>query len=160
MQTISINLSFVSLVIICSCELLALILNCNRCYIITILWYRHVVCIAHKHNISILLLTLYIHSGRFAFFVVFTICYSTLYLSPVVGVSYVIYGEIKRSGSNITICCINSWWMIIKVFTCTNKEQCDICFIVAISYWIPVKINTTVKWLAVVSSSIDCRVRI
>ena len=37
-----------------------------------------------------------------------TIRYSTLYCVPVVGVSDVVNGEIKRAGRSITVCCIKS----------------------------------------------------
>ena len=154
-----INLSFVSLVIICSCELLAQILNCKlRFNLVSTLWFRNMVCIAHTHTISIVLLTLYIYIARFGRCGFWTIHYYTLYCFPVVDVSYVVNVEIKRPGRIITICCITSCWMIYKVFTFTigSSEQCDIYRTVVISYWTPAWINTTIKWLVVVSGDIYC----
>ena len=128
-------------------------LNINVLY--TYEW--NVVCIVHIHSVNlycIYILTLYIYMYK-AFLGAgsCTIRYSTLYCVPVVGVSDVVNGEIKRAGRSITVCCIKSWWLIYKVFTFTilNKEQCDMFSTVEISYRTPVRINTTVKWLSVVS---------
>jgi hypothetical protein len=107
--------------------------------------------------ICIVLLTLYIYEALFLGVGFCSIRCSTLYCYPVVDVSYVVNGEIKRPCRIITICCIQSWWLNSKVFTFTilsNKEQCDICITVAISYWTPGWINTTVKWLPAVSGNI------
>ena len=106
--------------------------------------------------ICIVLLTLYIYKALVLGAGSCTMHYSTPYCSPVVDVSYIVNGEIKRPCRIITICCIKSWWMIYKVFTFTilNCKQCDISRTVVIGYCTPVWINTTVKCLAVVSGDI------
>ena len=58
--------------------------------------------------ICIVLLTLYIYKALFLGSVSCTMRYCTLYCSPVVDVSYVVNGEIKRPGRNTTSCCIKS----------------------------------------------------
>ena len=110
----------------------------------------------HISFISIILFTLYIDKALYLR-VVPCIEQFTFYCLPVVVVSYVVNGEIKRPGRIITICCIKSWWLIYKVFTFTNftdSKPCDICRIIVISYCTPASLNTTVKWLSVVSGNI------
>ena len=65
--------------------------------------------VIHISLISILLLTLYIYKALYFEAGSCTIRYFTLYYFPVVGVSDVVNGEIKRSCGIITICCIKSW---------------------------------------------------
>ena len=58
--------------------------------------------------ISIILLALYIYKALYSGVGSCTIRYSTLYFFPVVGVSDVVNGEIKRPCRIITVCCIKS----------------------------------------------------
>ena len=63
--------------------------------------------VMHITLICISLLTLHIYNALFL--VGYCIMHHlTFYCSPVVVVSYVVNGEIQRSGRIITICCIQS----------------------------------------------------
>ena len=64
--------------------------------------------VMHISLISNLLLTLYIYKALFLGVGSCTIRYCTLYYFPVVVVSDVFNGEIKRPCRIITICCIKS----------------------------------------------------
>ena len=64
--------------------------------------------VMHISLISILLLTLYIYKALLLGVASCTMRYSTLYYSPVVSVSDVVNGEIKRPCRIITVCCIKS----------------------------------------------------
>ena len=64
--------------------------------------------VMHISLISMLLLTLYMYNALLLGADSCTIRYFTLYYFPVVVVSYVFNGEIKRPGRIITVCCIKS----------------------------------------------------
>ena len=64
--------------------------------------------VMHISLISILILTLYIYKALYFGPGSCTIRYFTLYYFPVVDVSDVVNGEIKRPCRNITVCCIKS----------------------------------------------------
>ena len=142
---------YIKLLTLYTCKARIYLLYCASTYIV---FFIHA-CIT---LICISLLTLYIYNALCFEDSSCIIDYFTCYCFLVVTVSYVVNGEIKRPGRNITNCCIKSWWMIYKVFTFTinNFKECDISNTVVIRYWTPIRINTTVKWLSVVSGNIYC----